>query len=168
MENIKIPWKGWKIVKLIGKGSYDTVYELERTVGSYTEKAAMKVIPIPPNQQLIYEYQSEGYSDESIFEMCKSLLDDTVNEYSLMRSMNGNRNIVSCDDIEYSENCCIFAHVKQKQLGIMIFNIWNGKIPLAGMSISVWNCLRRSSILIYSTSSMKRKSSSLVRTFVVL
>ena len=103
MESIKIPWKGWKIVKMLGKGSYGTVYEIERTVGSYTEKAAMKVIPIPPNQQLIYEYQSEGYRDESIFEMCKSLLDDTVNEYSLMRSMNGNRNIVSCDDIEYLE-----------------------------------------------------------------
>lgn len=46
MESIRIPWNDWKVVRQLGKGSYGTVYEIERTIGSYTEKSAMKVISI--------------------------------------------------------------------------------------------------------------------------
>ena len=104
MDNVIIPWNGWRLVKYIGKGSYGTVYEIERTVGMNTEKAAMKVIPIPPNQQMVKEYRSEGYTDEAISSFCESMLNDTVKEYTMMRSMKENVNIVSCDDIAYLEN----------------------------------------------------------------
>ena len=43
-ELVRVPWKGWKVVSKLGQGSYGTVYEIERTVGSHVEKAAMKVI----------------------------------------------------------------------------------------------------------------------------
>ena len=100
-ELVRVPWKGWKVVSKLGQGSYGTVYEIERTVGSHVEKAAMKVIPIPPDRQVISEYRNEGYDDNSITQMCELYLNRTVEEYTMMRSMKENNNIVSCDDIEY-------------------------------------------------------------------
>lgn len=58
MESIRIPWNDWKDVRQLGKGSYGTVYEIERALGSYTEKAALKVIPIPPDRQIIIDAYS--------------------------------------------------------------------------------------------------------------
>ena len=99
MESIKIPWKGWKIVDMIGKGSYGTVYKIERAVGSYSEKSAMKVIPIPPSQQIIEDAYNDGYDDESVLKICKRFYDDTLTEYKLMESLKGHKNIVSCEDV---------------------------------------------------------------------
>ena len=99
MDSIRIPWNDWKVVRQLGKGSYGTVYEIERALGSYTEKAAMKVIPIPPDRQIIIDAYSDGYDDASVTEICESYLNNTLNEYKTMRSMSGNTNIVSCDDI---------------------------------------------------------------------
>ena len=99
MDSIRIPWNDWKVVRQLGKGSYGTVYEIERALGSYTEKAALKVIPIPPDRQIIIDAYSDGYDDASVTEICESYLNNTLNEYKTMRSMSGNTNIVSCDDI---------------------------------------------------------------------
>ena len=99
MEVLKIPWEDWKFVRQLGKGSYGTVYEIERTLGSHTEKAAMKVIPIPPSKQIIDDAYSEGYDYESVLTICKSFYDDTLNEYKLMQSLRGYNNIVACEDI---------------------------------------------------------------------
>ena len=38
---------GWKIVRLLGEGSYGTVYEIERKDMAVTVKAALKIISIP-------------------------------------------------------------------------------------------------------------------------
>ena len=99
MDNVSIPWGDWKVVRQLGKGSYGTVYEIERTVGSRVEKAAMKVIPIPPSHQIIEDAYSEGYDYESVLTICKSFYDDTLNEYQLMQSLRGHNNIVACEDI---------------------------------------------------------------------
>ena len=99
METIIIPWDGWKVVREIGRGSYGRVYEIERSVGDFIEKTAMKVIPIPPDPQVINDYYGEGYDEESISKMCESYLNKTLSEYRTMYSLRGNTNIVSCHDI---------------------------------------------------------------------
>ena len=38
MENIRIPWPGWTVVKKIGEGSYGAVYEIERTIGNMKKR----------------------------------------------------------------------------------------------------------------------------------
>lgn len=101
MDNVRVPWDGWKVVRQIGKGSYGTVYEIERSLGGSKEKAAMKVIPIPPNPQILKDYYSDGYDDDSISKICEGYLNDTIDEYKLMKKMSGNTNIVSCYDISY-------------------------------------------------------------------
>ena len=99
MDTARVPWKDWKVVRQIGKGSYGTVYEIERTLGSDSEKSAMKVIPIPPSRQVIEDAYSEGYDDESVLNICKSMHDETLKEYKLMSSLKGHPNIVSCEEI---------------------------------------------------------------------
>ena len=45
----EISWPGWETVRLIGRGSFGAVYEIEKNILGYLEKAALKVISIPQN-----------------------------------------------------------------------------------------------------------------------
>jgi len=59
-------WPGWETVKLIGRGSFGVVYEIQRDVFGNLEQAALKVITIPQNPGDVDEMYNEGYDDESI------------------------------------------------------------------------------------------------------
>lgn len=97
-------WPGWKTVRLIGRGSFGAVYEIERDVFGDIEKAALKVISIPQNGSDIDELYSDGYDEESVTSTFHSHLKSIVAEYSLMRKMNGCTNIVNCDDVRYVQH----------------------------------------------------------------
>ena len=94
-------WPGWNTVRKIGTGSFGTVYEIERNVFGEPEKAAIKVISIPRNQDEVEELRNEGFDDSNINFRFESSLKDIVHEYSLMAKMKGNSNTVYCDDIKY-------------------------------------------------------------------
>ena len=101
----KAPWSDWETVRLIGRGSFGTVYEIQRKlVDEDTESAALKVITIPQNPGDVEEMYSEGYDDESITATFNSHLKSIVAEYSLMRKMDGSANIVNCKDIRYIQH----------------------------------------------------------------
>ena len=104
-ELIKAPWSDWETVRMIGRGSFGTVYEIQRKlVDEDTESAALKVITIPQNPGDVEELYSEGYDDESITATFNSHLKSIVVEYSLMRKMDGSANIVNCKDIRYIQH----------------------------------------------------------------
>jgi len=92
-------WPGWETVRLIGRGSFGAVYEIQRTVFGETERAALKVISIPQNESDIDEMFSEGYDEASITKIIKGHMESVVAEYTLMRKMTGCTNIVNCEDI---------------------------------------------------------------------
>ena len=96
-----VSWPGWEVVRLIGRGSFGTVYEIQRTLFDDVEKAALKVISIPQNDSDIEELYNDGYDDESITATFHSHLKSIIAEYSLMRKMNGSSHIVNCDDVSY-------------------------------------------------------------------
>jgi len=100
----KILWPGWETVKLIGRGSFGVVYEIQRDVFGNLEQAALKVITIPQNPGDVDEMYNEGYDDESITTAFEGHLKAIVAEYSLMRKLNGCTNIVNCDDIRYVQH----------------------------------------------------------------
>ena len=106
MPNIdsKAVWPGWTTVRLIGRGSYGAVYEIERDVLGEKEKAALKVITIPQSESDIKEMYSDGYDEESITSTFRDHLKSIVAEYSLMRKLNGSSNIVNCDDVRYVQH----------------------------------------------------------------
>lgn len=105
MNNNQSPsWPGWETVKLIGRGSFGAVYEIQRDMLGDIEKAALKVISIPQNNGDIEELYNDGYDDESITSTFQSHLKSIIAEYTLMRKMNGCTNIVNCDDVRYVQH----------------------------------------------------------------
>lgn len=104
MNGEKILWPEWKTVRLIGRGSFGEVYEIQRQVFDDTEKAALKVISIPQNAGDIDEMYNDGYDEESITSAFQSHLKSIVAEYSLMRKLSGNPNIVHCEDVRYEQH----------------------------------------------------------------
>lgn len=99
-----VTWPGWQTVRLIGQGSFGTVYEIQRQVFEETEKAALKVISIPQNRSEIDELYSDGYDEESITSTFQSHLKSIVAEYTLTRKMNDCVNIVTCEDVRYVQH----------------------------------------------------------------
>ncbi|MBR0208943.1 MAG: protein kinase [Oscillospiraceae bacterium] len=97
-------WPGWETVRLIGRGSFGAVYEIERDMLGEKEKAALKVITIPQSSSDIDELYGEGYDEESITSTFREHLKNIVAEYSLMRKLNGSANVVNCDDVRYVQH----------------------------------------------------------------
>ena len=51
----KAVWPGWETTRLIGRGSFGAVYEIERNEYGVSEKAALKVIRIPQSESDVKE-----------------------------------------------------------------------------------------------------------------
>lgn len=101
----KSPWAEWETVRVIGRGSFGTVYEIRRRlVDGTVETAAMKVITLPQNPGDVEELRGEGYDDESITATFQSHLKSIVAEYTLMRKLDGSANVVNCKDIRYIQH----------------------------------------------------------------
>ena len=94
-------WPGWETVRVIGRGSFGAVYEIQREVFGQIEKAALKLIRIPQNSSEIDQLRWEGYEESSITETFREQLGSMVQEYTLMRKLNGNTNVVNCDDLRF-------------------------------------------------------------------
>ena len=97
-EGIRLPWPDWKIVKYLGGGAYGKVYEIERNVSGVQEKAALKIVSRPKDANEIDDYYANGYDQESIIASYENEIRDYVQEYRLMKELQGQSNIVSCDD----------------------------------------------------------------------
>ena len=99
MEENKVIWPGWEVVRKIGSGSFGNVYEIQRTIRGRTEHAAVKMLTIPQNKSEIAELRADGYDDESITQYFADSLDKIESEYAMMADMKGRSNLVYCDDI---------------------------------------------------------------------
>ena len=108
---------GWEIVEKLGSGSFGTVYRARRSVGSYTEWAAVKHIPIPRSEdELSAIYDELGSMDAGpVGQYLNEIKNSLVDEYQLLRTFSGHTNIVSCNDIQIMD--------RQDALGYDIY-IW--------------------------------------------
>lgn len=98
-ELIYVSWPGWETTRLIGRGSFGAVYEIQRGIRGRTEHAALKVISIPHNKSEIHELRADGYDDESITQYFADSLEKIEEEYAMMADLKGHSNVVYCDDI---------------------------------------------------------------------
>ena len=102
-EKIILPWQDWKIVNYLGSGAYGKVYEIERNASGIQEKAALKIVTRPKDAgELEADYQN-GYDKESISAKYTQIFQEYRNEYKLMKELQGQSNIVSCDDFFIEE-----------------------------------------------------------------
>lgn len=63
--NILIPWSNWKVVKKLGQGGFGSVYEIERNLAGMKEKAALKIISRPTEEELERDYNN-GYTAQTV------------------------------------------------------------------------------------------------------
>lgn len=97
-------WPGWETVRLLGRGSFGAVYEIQRSFFNHTERAALKIISIPQDEADIQEMYRDGYNQESVARHYESCLRNIVKEYALMTEIKGHTNIVYCDDLKYIQH----------------------------------------------------------------
>ena len=99
-ENIRLPWPEWEIVKYLGGGAYGVVYEIERNISGIQEKAALKIVSRPKDNSEIESYYDNGYDEASIISSYESEIRNYIKEYKVMKELQGQSNIVSCDDFK--------------------------------------------------------------------
>ena len=97
-KDIRLPWPGWTIGKYLGAGGYGKVYEIERTLSGVRERAALKVVSRPADDAEIEACYENGYDQASMKASYQEELQRYVKEYQLMKELQGQTNIVSCDD----------------------------------------------------------------------
>lgn len=97
-------YPGWNLIRMLGKGCYGTVYEIERDSLGIKEKSALKIIKIPESEADIDMLRSEGYDDDAIKDILHNTLLQIAEEYKVMEQLKGNQHIVRCDDFQCQEN----------------------------------------------------------------
>ena len=97
-------WPGWQAVRLIGEGSFGKVYEIVRSSFGIEEHSALKVISIPPSDAELQSLRKDGLDERSATEYFRGLLDEFVQEISLMSRLKGNAHIVAYEDYAVVKN----------------------------------------------------------------
>ena len=88
-------YRDWSIVRELGKGSFGTVYEIEKSEFGYVYRAALKVIHIPQGAADVEQVRSLGMSEKDITEYYQDIVTDCVREIVLMSQMQGHTNVVN-------------------------------------------------------------------------
>ena len=91
-------WPGWYAVKLLGRGSFGAVYEINRNIRGTLEKSAMKVLRVPENDAEVASIQAQGVSWRNTEQYYESYVDGIQNEIRIMQQFIGNSHIVSYED----------------------------------------------------------------------
>ena len=99
-QDKKAVWPGWETVRLIGRGSASSVYEIERNFLGQKEKAALRHISIPLNSDYIRELKEEGLDEESIQSLFSGYLKKIIQSFQTIQSaINECANFIHYDDL---------------------------------------------------------------------
>ncbi len=104
MMTIESIWPEWKQEKVIGKGSYGTVYKCCREVNGEKEYSAIKVISIPQDELELAELSTEGMTAEQTREYYRDIVSEFMSEISILESLRGEKNIVNIQEYAVKEN----------------------------------------------------------------
>ena len=89
-------WPGWTITERLGHGGFGHVYKA--TCSETDAVAAVKVISIPDNPDIIEDLRYSGRSDDEILAMCHEEAEHMMEEIKVMQKLKGSANIVSIED----------------------------------------------------------------------
>lgn len=89
-------WPNWEPVRRIGKGSFGTVYEIQKNNGGKIDRQALKVISIPEDGTAL----PIGKDKATLQTYYMSVADGMVQEYETMKELmaQGCINVVQCDN----------------------------------------------------------------------
>ena len=89
---------GWRIQRELGKGSYGTVYEIQRVDFGNVYKAALKVITVPQSEAELQSALAEGMTRSQAERYFYGVVEDITHESAIMSNLKGTANIVSYED----------------------------------------------------------------------
>ena len=101
--NINQVWPEWNEDCVLGEGSFGKVYKAKRVEYGRTFYSAIKEITVPKNQQEIKHARSQGMNDTDIYLYFQSIVDNLLNEITLMNNLKGAKNIVGIEDYKIVE-----------------------------------------------------------------
>ncbi len=88
----------WYADKLIGKGSYGSVYRIVREEFGDRYEAALKWLPLPQDEDQITTFRNRGIGDTEIQHYYRDMMLKLRSEIRLMNEFRGNGHIVSMED----------------------------------------------------------------------
>ena len=91
-------WPGWTAIRLLGRGAFGAVYEINRNIRRNLEKAAMKVLRVPENDAEVARLQFQGMDHQMMEAYYENMVDEIQNEIKIMQRFVGNSHIVSYED----------------------------------------------------------------------
>ena len=102
MVDLSEIWPEWTVEKVIGYGSYGTVYKAVRCDYIKSE-AAIKVISVPKTDEELDSLCEEGLDIEQSRTYYREIVDGFIQEIELLRKLRGSQNIVSMEDYKVVE-----------------------------------------------------------------
>ena len=85
----------WKLVRLLGEGSFGKVFEARRVDFGVTYKSAIKIMTIPQSQSEVLSVKAEGLDEASVTSYFHGMVEEMVQEFVLMSKLQGTANVVS-------------------------------------------------------------------------
>ncbi len=101
--NISQVWPEWNEDCVLGEGSFGKVYRAKRVEYGRTFYSAIKVLTVPKSQQEVKFARSQGMNDNEIYNYFRGLVDNLLNEITLMDNLKGAKNIVGIEDYKIIE-----------------------------------------------------------------
>lgn len=100
MAEIHLPkaWSDWQLTDLVGSGNYGTVYKAERRLKDQAFVSAIKVIPVPPENENTGSIRSEAGDDQAAYDYYHEAVEDFEREIKSMDALKGITNIVTIED----------------------------------------------------------------------
>ena len=91
-------WQEWYVEKLLGKGSYGSVYKINREGWGHKQTSAVKVIPIIPSPDDMLNLSLGYMGEKSLKEYYEDIVQNVIKEIELLYKLKGNSYIVSYED----------------------------------------------------------------------
>ena len=87
MDISQIRYEPWRVVRQLGKGSYGSVFEIQREEFGELYKAALKVISIPQSDEDIITNRADGMTDKSMASYYHSVVKELTHELALLSKL---------------------------------------------------------------------------------
>ena len=97
-EILEEVWPDYVLGRVLGRGSFATVYEATRRDGVASTPSAIKVVPVPTSENEVEELRMEGLTGERTEEYFQIVVDDYKREIKLMDELRTDPHVVSIED----------------------------------------------------------------------